>query len=165
MRAHRKDLRADLDQIAEQIGQAIEAARREPKIEIIPADWVVQRIRIDQRRVAIELPTNLSSAAGVAKLRSLFPEFLAQPPGELLASFKEAGRLDLGVLPGRKAYPMRKLLESHGFTVSVEDASETHLFPTNEKLECVLKIRDRNKREAFCEDLIARGARVEEGEG
>jgi len=132
------------------------------------ADWTVHRSYHDLRRVAVLLDRSTSPAAWLAKLRRLLPEFLsAQTPADLLDQVRKSGRIELGTLDGRIAWGIQEKLRQHGYEVPEEDASmvsylAVHLVGDQ---RMALIIEDDKKAEAFCLDLIAKGAVVVPSEG
>lgn len=127
-------------------------------------DWVVQQFRYDRRRVAVLLGASDAAAPWLAKLRRLLPELEGRAPAELLEEVRRSGRIELGIVEGRVAHAIREKLRGHGYEVTVEDASTVgHLAGRWVAGEFwALMDDDDEGAEAFCLDLIARGARVED---
>jgi hypothetical protein len=127
-------------------------------------EWIVQRTRRDLRRITISVPSSPSPALLIARLRSIIPELSTTHPSVILDRVRNHGFLDLGTLDGRDAYRIASALKANGIDFSSVDASTTHLFPVNRVRGYATIIEDNCESEAFCRDLIARGAVIEEVE-
>jgi len=127
-------------------------------------DWVVQRFRRDLRRVAVVLGESDAAAPWLAKLRRLMPELEVRTPAVLLEEVRRSGRIELGIVEGRVAWKIGERLRGDGYEVMVEDASTVGLLAVQVVGGQRMALLDDDERaEAFCLDLIARGARVEDG--
>jgi hypothetical protein len=123
-------------------------------------EWVVSRWHHDRRRLVIRHSDGSAPPVWIAKLRKLRKTLQKRSPSDLLDEVRRTGAIDLGILPGREAYPLTLRLREEGFDVQVEDASFISHFPM-----CAgsgLIISDHAESEAFCLKLIKEGARVEE---
>ncbi|MEK7951704.1 hypothetical protein [Luteolibacter soli] len=130
-------------------------------------EWSVRRFYHDRRRVAV-LSGGEAPGPWLAKLRRVLPVLEGRSPAELLAEVRRSGRIELGMVDGREAWKMGEVLREAGYEVEVVDASRVghlaihHVGP---HAPMALVMEDDEEAEAFCLDLIARGARVEEVEG
>lgn len=128
------------------------------------AEWVVQRIRHDRRRLTVILSVSDAPAPWIAMLRRLVPELVSQAPANLLDQVRQNGQIELGVMTGRDAYRINKSLRSNGFEVTIEDASDVVLFPVNRAKGFATIIENTTESDAFCRELIANGAPIQEVE-
>lgn len=128
------------------------------------AEWVVQRVRRDRRRLTVTRTASIAAGLWVARLRRLVPDLGSQTPGELLDQVRRTGRIELGVMAGREAYRIHESLRSNGFEVSVEDASDVVLLPIHRVRGFAMIHEGDAESDAFCRKLIANGAPIQEVE-
>ena len=134
------------------------------KEAIDSADWLVQRIRHDRRRLTVILAASIAPTPWIARLRRLVPELVSQTPTDLLDQVRQNGQIELGVMAGRDAYRINESLLSNGFEVTVEDASDVVLFPINRAKGFATIIEGEAESDAFCRELIANRAPIQEVE-
>lgn len=126
------------------------------KEPINPSEWVIQRVNNDLQSFRILLEN--ASLQRIARLRVLIPEFGARHPKDVLAEVRKTGMLDLGVIPGRRAFQLNHLLTEEGFHVQTEDASFISHAAINHAHGYMMHIESLADNERFCLDLIAAGA-------
>jgi hypothetical protein len=127
-----------------------------------PKEWVIVRKYEDYAHLVIRHEAGTPAAAWVAKLRVLHKPLESRRPAELLEEVRKTGSIDLGIMAGRHAIALAGLLEQQGYDVLNEDASYTSYFPTVAGNGLI--IEDEAENDAFCLDLIQRGATVQQVE-